>query len=101
MRKGFLKEFLILKNQQLFEGVSERPNRYASEMMIISWHWNSRWETKDQAGSSRSIDRLDAPSDRHRCRGGMRDVGVSETCYRYSPQRNADNEQIADRCSGL
>lgn len=30
-----------------------------------------------------------------------RTFGVSETCYRYSPQCNADNEQIADLLLGL
>ena len=30
-----------------------------------------------------------------------RTFGVSETCYRYTPQRNADNEKIADLLLGL
>jgi len=30
-----------------------------------------------------------------------RTFGVSETCYRYSPQRNADNDEIADLLLGL
>ncbi len=30
-----------------------------------------------------------------------RTFGVSETCYRYSPQRNADNGKIADLLLGL
>jgi len=30
-----------------------------------------------------------------------RAFGVSETCYRYSPQRNADNDEIADLLLGL
>lgn len=30
-----------------------------------------------------------------------RTFGVSETCYRYSPQRSADNERIADLLLGL
>lgn len=30
-----------------------------------------------------------------------RRFGFSETCYRYSPQRNADNDEIADLLLGL
>lgn len=30
-----------------------------------------------------------------------RTFGVSETCYRYSPQRNIDNDEIADLLLGL
>lgn len=30
-----------------------------------------------------------------------RTFGVSETCYRYGPQRNFDNDQIADLLLGL
>jgi putative transposase len=30
-----------------------------------------------------------------------RTVGVSETCFRYSPKRNADNDEIADLLLGL
>ena len=30
-----------------------------------------------------------------------RTFGVRETCYRYSPQSNADNDEIADLLLGL
>jgi putative transposase len=30
-----------------------------------------------------------------------RTFGVSETCFRYSPKRNADNDEIADMLLGL